>query len=1456
MQYELNIATDKENEIVRLNLLDEDGLRLAGNALKLSEHAEAYWQGLFDTRRYVTLYQGSMIFAGQKEAATAEYLLEQLGVFLGTEVLGEGIMEELLSTPRHRTLLVRLPTADKDPVAAAFARVPWEIARLKPGAPALVERHLAIRAETDPADPDDPKAMERAARQKAALERALKKEADKIAAGEPLKILLVFAEAPGSRPLAMRLERELLLNLFYREIFPKRNVRVDFLCHGATLNALKDQIARADGYHIVHWSGHGHQNSLVILGENGKKELISGEQLAETFQDAGGFIPHVVFLSACLSGSFVKVKDWETLKAALQGKDPEAATETRDAGAVVPRIIQEQTGYTGTALELIKSHVPQVIAMRYEVGDDYARELAVRFYRRLLADPTARPVEEALALARNDLLRGTGEQGRPWDVDHATPLFFGRQGAVPAPLSRQSPQVGSDRPKPHPLLPGGNRDLDTPDGFVGRSSELTRLKSEWLPPLESGSYPGQTAARTAGVALVQGMAGLGKTAIAAEAIHLWHTRFKYVICIQSRDQETPPDEFYRRIDSQLNLISGFYRQKCEGSPYECAYLPPGEPLAGKERFERMRQNLLAALRDEAVLLVLDNFETHLDKYPKDNLYPCADREWDELLSFFARELADSGSRALVTSRRIPAALAGDGALRIPLGPLPLQEAVVFVRSHPRLSGLLHGDASAMQLAMDLLDVSRGHPLILQRLAALSDDPKALSDALQRLKTEGYKSLPDIFAPSPDEKERDREMQYLEDVAVGSVDLLLARLSPDARRLLWVVTIANEPVGRSMLEGVWAGRSVEDEQLEQLRALLKLADMLPPEVKEKIPEPPPELLEQLKEESAVPDVPPLGPLLDELCHAGLVQRETAAAQVPASPGPSGDAAQAAEMLSEAAAVFSFHELVRERIEDWMENHKEERGGRDKNEVRVAYGKRYAAMFNRLEASGQRDALDRASEAGARALTYMVRAGAFSELGSFASALVTGTRNRRLLDNIVAELRAAADRVPPGEDHWSLLAYLADALRMSGHPNQAVPFFEQAAAEAQDAGDWADAGWILGNLANALLNAGKLDQSREFQLKSAEAFKKAGSPEIKVVASELEAFRIDVYQGKAREALPAIESRLEKVRSWWQRHWQGEKVEEAPDPVDLARALVSGLDIAREANQNLEQWQACLDLLDELERVKQKAGWGRHERYITRFNKYGPLVSLGRLDEARQTVEACLEVYREEDDLLNQSKALGALADIRGTGGDLEQAVALERKALAVRSKLPDLQDRSISHHNLSEYLYRSEQFEESAGHLMAAIVYRVLTGHGYLLGTSLNNLKINIRQEREAGRQYRLPPVADLVKRPEFDALARFLSQNQVDHAQLQARIDQLVEQTLREPQTQSGPATPSIPPEIQALFEELAKAAAQGQDLSAPASRLKAKLLETAPGQEAEIDAMVQALIEQFQNPPEPEKEE
>src|SRR5262249_25972393 len=50
-------------------------------------------------------------------------------------------------------------------------------------------------------------------------------------------------------------------------------------------------------------------------------------------------------------------------------------------------------------------------------------------------------------------------------------------------------------------------------------------------------------------------------------------------------------------------------------------------------------------------------------------------------------------------------------------------------------------------------------------------------------------------------QRDLEYKYLNDVAIGAVDLLIERLVPEGRLLLWIVTRAGEPMPEALIEEV-------------------------------------------------------------------------------------------------------------------------------------------------------------------------------------------------------------------------------------------------------------------------------------------------------------------------------------------------------------------------------------------------------------------------------------------------------------------------------------------------------------------------------------------------------------------------------------------------------------------------------------------------------------------------------
>jgi hypothetical protein len=378
--------------------------------------------------------------------------------------------------------------------------------------------------------------------------------------------------------------------------------------------------------------------------------------------------------------------------------------------------------------------------------------------------------------------------------------------------------------------------------------------------------------------------------------------------------------------------------------------------------------------------------------------------------------------------------------------------------------------------------------------------------------------PSLFAVEPGDA---KELAYLDDALATSLDQLIRDSSPDARRLLWIIAVANQPESIGLVKRVWGGESHEQDQLRQIKRTL---DMLP--------------------------------LLSQLVSVGLVTEER-------------------DDVDDTNPNLTCHELVRERIRAWMEQHPQDRAEMTENTIRLAYAERLEGVFSGLRHLNMTAAL----QAGSRALVYCVQAGAWDRLGYFANNLVTSTNDPRLLGPLVEHLRTAAESAPEGRPRWSCLLNLADAINRAGRPDSSLTFYEQAAVQAKavaeaGGGDsrkaWSDLGAITGNWADALRAAGNLGGARQRQLDAIEANKKAGQPTIFVIGIELAVLRIDILQGQVAAALPEVEERLARIQECWQQHRSGKPVLEAPDPEILARALIAALDIADDCYLARKDW----------------------------------------------------------------------------------------------------------------------------------------------------------------------------------------------------------------------------------------------------------------------------------------------
>jgi hypothetical protein len=184
--------------------------------------------------------------------------------------------------------------------------------------------------------------------------------------------------------------------------------------------------------------------------------------------------------------------------------------------------------------------------------------------------------------------------------DHATPVLYGDEDhGLELPTGR-SPGLDTRNPRLHRIA---ELTAAAHEHFVGRTWQLAGLGSNFI-----GS---SAEAEVTPVAAITGLGGMGKTALAAEALSLWESRFEWVLLYQAKPNAMGFEATLRDIHMKLYGELRRYHEHVQTHPADAIHRPADAEFTGPDRLERLTCNLIRALRDEPILLVLDNFETNL-----------------------------------------------------------------------------------------------------------------------------------------------------------------------------------------------------------------------------------------------------------------------------------------------------------------------------------------------------------------------------------------------------------------------------------------------------------------------------------------------------------------------------------------------------------------------------------------------------------------------------------------------------------------------------------------------------------------------------------------------------------------------------------------------------------------------------------------------------------------------------
>jgi tetratricopeptide (TPR) repeat protein len=611
---------------------------------------------------------------------------------------------------------------------------------------------------------------------------------------EGLRMLAVFSLPTEGTALALRRERYSLTRLV-RRIAGKyeRSIELHVLQYGVTRQRLREALRDGRGWDVVHFSGHGLTDGLVLERPDGTGDLVRTPELVALLRPTRQRLK-LVCLSSCLSAAGTAAEARRMLSLDVP-QDLEDEAKRAAAQAPLP----------GLARELVRRLDCAVLAMRYSVVDDFAIGLDEQLYEGLLGQD--QELARALQLALPEAAGDEPTMGAP-AISVATPALFGPLAAnllLSPPAGQPSFNVGTSKVAYFP---------DEPERFVGRAGVMARV-SIALAPQNQQQHT---------TVLLHGMAGAGKTTCALELAYRHEQAFSALVWWkapeQGRDITTSLRDLAVALETQL---PGFKMLHAMSSETELrGFLP----------------RLTQLLEDQAILLVLDNLESLLTERER-----WRDPNWGLLIDALVGHRGNS--RLVLTSRLPPAGL--DGRVLVePVHALSLDEALLLARELPNLGQLLRQDQPLIRTGEDgatleagvvlvrrVLNVVQGHPKLLELADAEAADPQQLRERL----ADADHALPGqtgrlgaFFARGQSQLAPEHFLAVLDSWTRGTAGTL-----PDGARLLFWLLCALEEADRwqAIIEANWAdlwrrlGREGEPPPLDEVLAPLVARALVQP-----------------------------------------------------------------------------------------------------------------------------------------------------------------------------------------------------------------------------------------------------------------------------------------------------------------------------------------------------------------------------------------------------------------------------------------------------------------------------------------------------------------------------------------------------------------------------------------------------------------------------------------------------
>jgi tetratricopeptide (TPR) repeat protein len=631
-------------------------------------------------------------------------IVGEVGTWIGTEVLGP--VADALVKARPATVRVIVP-----PEAQSLLFRPLELAHVNGRPLALQDVTLVMQPGPD----DGSNSRE----------------------GNRLRVLGLFSLPDGGQPLNLRRERHALVRLITGIAAAGKAADVRVLQYGVTRDRLRDVLEEAEGWDVIHISGHGAPGELLLETDAGLPDRVAAGDLADMLDLARDRVK-LITVAACWSAALT------------------AAEQRRLLGLPAPRDSNDRGSHDGFAPGALATELTDrlgcaVLAMRYPVGDDFAIALTGKLYD-LLADK-GQDLPRAVAITLRQITAGAA-----WPtLSAATPALFGGRAAglrLAAP-----PRAHADSYDTGTLKMAGFR--PQPDRFVGRTGVMARASSALA--ADSG-IPG---------VLLHGLPGGGKTACALELAYTHEHAFDRLVWFKA------PDE---GLDITGALPDFALTLERELPGFQMIHV-----LADQDKLTAFLPRLTELMEQRRALILIDNMESLLTDGGE-----WRDARWGKVIGALC---AHAGrGRVVLTSRRLPASATG---LQVEaVDALSLDEALLLARELPHLRGLIQGELPgvdgdvARRLALGVLNVAQGHPKLLELADGQAADPMRLG-ALVEAGDQAWREaggLPDGFFTTGESQADGADYRH---VLAAWTQAVTGTLTDGHRTLFWFLCCMEE-----------------------------------------------------------------------------------------------------------------------------------------------------------------------------------------------------------------------------------------------------------------------------------------------------------------------------------------------------------------------------------------------------------------------------------------------------------------------------------------------------------------------------------------------------------------------------------------------------------------------------------------------------------------------------------------